>query len=45
MGEVGIGRYEVLGYQPCETVLEAASIYARRFFGDNIDGIPVDWNG
>src|SRR5687768_14710976 len=39
MGEVGIGRFEVVDRERFESAAEAVAAYAPRFFGRAIDGI------
>jgi hypothetical protein len=43
-GEVSLGRFEVVEARTYGSPEEAVAVFAPRFFGSQIDGIPVDWN-
>jgi hypothetical protein len=44
MGEVGMCRFELKEKLHYASVREACDAYARRFFNNDIDGVPIDWS-
>ena len=43
-GEMAYLHYALIDMQECRDVEEAAKAFAQRYFGSNIDGVPIDWN-
>jgi hypothetical protein len=43
-GEVGMGRYETIETSEYPNAEAAVESYVRRFFGRDVDGIPIDWS-
>ena len=42
--EVSYSRYEMVSTQEFRSTRKAAEAFARKFFGGDIDGIPLDWS-
>lgn len=42
--EVGVLRFDQVDEEEFATAQQAADAYARRFYKDNIDGVPIDWS-
>jgi hypothetical protein len=41
--EVGVCRFAVVGVDSYRSAKEACLAYGSRFFGEDFDGIPIDW--
>ena len=42
--EIGVSRFELISVQECCSMREAVEAFVRRFFGESIDAVPIDWN-
>lgn len=43
-GEIGVGRYETIETLEYLDAGVAVGEYVRRFFGREVDGIPINWS-
>jgi len=44
MGEVSLGRFEVVEQQRFRAEPASIAAYAKRLYGDEIDGVAIDWS-